>query len=103
MTNNTDVRGIPSLRFTQEEARHPLFKKFVKAFAEEREELRAQLEAVQNIESTTLLRGQLHLVKRISARTSEVGPESRQSEADGPESATPARAATGFPVSFENQ
>lgn len=94
-------RGLAALKFSREEQRHPLFKKFERAFAEERQLQLEQLAHPQNIEQTTLLRGQLALLSRISARTSEVGPESRQSEADGPESATPARAATGFPVSFE--
>lgn len=94
-------RGVAALRFTIEEQRHPLFKRFVQAFAEERQSLLEANAHPQNIEQTTLLRGQLILLSRISARTSEVGPESRQSEGIAPESASPALVAERFPVSFE--
>lgn len=94
-------RGLLALKFTREDQRHPLFKRITQVLADERQLLLEQNAHPQNIEQTTLLRGQLILLSRISARTSEVGPESRQSEADGPESATSARAATGFPLSFE--
>jgi hypothetical protein len=94
--------GIDRLEdFTREERRHPIFKRFAQAFAEERAVKVEQLTPPQNIEQTTLLRGEIRMLSLISARTSEVGPESRQSEPDGPESASPARAAAGFPLSFE--
>jgi hypothetical protein len=101
MSSTTTKTGLSALVFKREETLHPIFKKIVAALEQERERMRAELEHPANIESTTLLRGELRAVKRILARTSEVGPESRQSEADGPESAPLARAATGFPVSFD--
>ena len=85
---------------TREDMRAPALQKLLAALAEERELLRTRLEYPQNIESTTLLRGQLQAVKQILARTEEVGPESRQSEAVGPESAFSARAATGLPEGY---
>lgn len=97
----TIPRGIDTLKFTREEQRHPIYKKFAAAFAEERQILLERLAHVANIESTTLMRGEIRLLSQISARTSEVGPESRQSEATGPESASPALVAERFPVSFE--
>lgn len=75
-----------------------MFKKFVAAIESERELLLEQLEPASNIETTTLLRGELRALKRILARTSEVGPESRQSEANGPESATPRGAVSRIPM-----
>lgn len=96
------ARGIAGLAFTSEEKRHPLFKRIAAAMADEKEFRRSELEHVQNIESTTLLRGRLQAVNQILARLShEVGPESRQSEGDAPESAIPALVAERFPVSFE--
>ena len=95
------VRGLQTLSFNQEEKRHPIYKKILRAFEEERALMREQLEHPSNIEQTTLLRGELRHAKRISARLTEVGPESRQSEPHGPESATPALAAERFPMDFE--
>lgn len=89
-------KGIAGFALTREDRDSFLWRRFEAAVREERELLRGQLEHVQNIESTTLLRGQLQAVKQILARADEVGPESRQSEPIGPESAFPARAATGL-------
>lgn len=97
-----EATGLDRLVFTEDEQRHPLFKRLVLAIKEEREMLRDSLEFPSKIEETTLLRGQLLLLNRISAATSEVGPESRQSEANSPESASPALAAERFPLEFEN-
>lgn len=94
-------RGLAALSFTIGEQQHPLFKKIVAALREEREKLRDALEHPGDIATTTLQRGEIRLVKRILARTEEVGPESRQSEGDAPESATPALVSERFPVIFE--
>lgn len=82
---NKPTPGYASLTFTREEMQTLLFRKFVHAIEEERQILRQQLEDVSNIETTTLLRGELRGVKKILARTSEVGPESRQSDPNGAE------------------
>jgi hypothetical protein len=100
MNGQTKDRGLAGLTFTREEKRHPAVQKLVAALAEELEIMRIQNDSVQNIEATTVLRGQILCVKRISARTLEVGPESRQSEADGPESASARDPVTGFPKGF---
>lgn len=95
------LRGIAALTFTREDSHSPLYQRLVAALRDEQALLREQLEPLQNIESTTVTRGQLHMVKRILARADEVGPESRQSEADGPESAFPAPAAGRLPEGYE--
>lgn len=97
----TPMRGLMALSFTADELRHPILRKLRAALAEERELMRDYLEPEQPIGSTSILRGELRLVKRILALTDEVGPESRQSEATGPESAFPARTAAGFPPGYE--
>lgn len=95
------MRGIVTLSFNAEERRHPIFKKIAAALRDETALMKDQLAHPSNIEQTTLLRGEIRHANRISARLSEVGPESRQSEAFGPESAIPALDAERFPVSFE--
>jgi hypothetical protein len=91
---------LDALRFTDLEARTPLYKKVRAAVQAEFEELRDKLLHPSNIETTTLLRGEVRLAQRILARLDEVGPESRQSEPVGPESASPALAAERFPMDF---
>lgn len=92
--------GLGAFALTRQDRESPVWQRFVALLRDEQAKLRRQLEPVQNIESTTLLRGELQLVKRILARADEVGPESRQSEPQGPESAFPARSATGLPDGF---
>jgi hypothetical protein len=99
VTDQHTLRGIAGLNLTREDVRSPALQKVLAALRDEQLALRESLEPVQNIESTTVTRGQLHMVKKILARADEVGPESWQSEAEGPESAS-ARAATGMPEGF---
>lgn len=94
------LRGIAGLTLTREDMRSPVLQKVLAALRDERQALLESLEPLQNIESTTVTRGQLHMVKRILARADEVGPESWQSEAQGPESAFPPRADTGLPEGY---
>lgn len=93
------TKGIAGFQMSPEEARSPLWQRFEAALREERAITREHLEYPQNIEQTTLLRGQLQLVKQILARTDEVGPESRQSEPAWPESAF-RPSATGMPPGY---
>lgn len=86
---NKRPKGFAGLQFTREEMLHPLFIKILHAAEEERHMLRAQLEDVSDIGTTTLLRGELRMVKKFLARTSEVGPESRQGDSFGAASAFP--------------
>lgn len=103
MTAAQDREALDRLVFRRAEHDHYILKRFKQALTEEREFLRTQLENPSNIETTTLHRGEVRLLKRILARLEEVGPESRQSELPvEPESAPPAPTAGGFPVSFEN-
>ena len=81
-------RGIAGFTLTPDEARSPLWRRFQAALDEELHLLRVRNDAPADIKDTTLLRGELRCVKRISARTAEVGRESRQSEPLGPESAS---------------
>jgi hypothetical protein len=102
MSNTNDQTGLARFVLRKTEREHFLVKRFEQALREERETLRTQLEHPGDIAATTLLRGQITLLKRILARLDEVGPESRLSEALSPESAPPAPTAGGFPVSFVN-
>lgn len=79
------IRGLAGLAFTREELRHPITAKLRAALQDELALLREQNDGTQDIARTTLLRGQIQCVKNISARTLEVGPESRTSEPEGPE------------------
>jgi hypothetical protein len=90
------MRGISGLTFTREELAHPILRKLRAALADELALMREQNDNEQSIVATTVLRGQILFVKRISAQTPEVGPESRQSEPDGPESASARLSAAGF-------
>lgn len=83
---NAAPRGLAGLRFTPQDMDIPAVQKLLAALRDEQALLREHLEPVQNIESTTLLRGQLQAVKQILARADEVGPESRESEPVWPES-----------------
>lgn len=89
---NDKLLGISGLNFTRDELRHPLVQRILRALREERELARDHLESPANIEQTTLQRGALQAVKKILARADEVGPESRQSEPEWPESASRASA-----------
>jgi hypothetical protein len=94
-------KGLSGFALTREERESALWRRFEAAAREERNLLREHLEHVQNIESTTLLRGQLQAVKQILARADEVGPESRPSEPhDWARVGISARAATGLPEGY---
>lgn len=80
------VTGIAGLAFTRQDKNTPLFQRLVAALHEELALMRAQNDVPANIVDTTVLRGEISLVKRILARTDEVGPESRTSEPEWPES-----------------
>jgi hypothetical protein len=103
MNKPDDIQGVARLVFKQSEQDHFIVKRLKLALHEERALLRAQNDHPVDIATTTLLRGELRLVSRILARLDEVGPESRQSEPAGPESAPLAPTAGGFPVSFEDE
>jgi hypothetical protein len=91
MSTVNEKTGLDLLQFSRQDRQHPIFKRFERAFMEERAAQLERLAHVANIESTTLQRGEIRLLSQILARTSEVGPESRQSEfMDEPESAFPA-------------
>ncbi len=94
------TKGVSGFVLTRQDRESALWQRFEAALREERRVLGEQLEPVQNIESTTLLRGQLQAVKQILARADEVGPESWQAEPIGPESAFPARSAAGMPERY---
>src|SRR4051812_24655021 len=99
--NHHATRGIGGLDFTQEQAATPLFRLIVAALEDELKLMREQNDVDSDIKNTTLLRGEIRCVKRILARTSEVGPVSRQSEHDDvPESASVASAAGGIPPGY---
>lgn len=88
MTND----DMTATELTREEARSALWAKKLAPF------LRAEIAAIHEqlespslpINETTVKRGEIRFAKRILALADEAGQEARQSEADGPESASPA-------------
>ena len=86
--------GLAGFKLTREEAESPWWRRFHQAIEEELHLQRLQNDDPGlNIQATTVMRGQIGLLKRISARTTEVGLKSRPSEGDALESANFAPAA----------
>ena len=93
-------RGLAAFTVSRQDNESPVWRRFIACLREELAVKRMQNDAPATIQDTTLLRGEIALVKRILARADEVGPESRQSEPQWPESALPARAVTGLPEGY---
>jgi hypothetical protein len=87
---STQDRGLTAFRASlrPQDVRSELWQRLMAAIEDERTMMRAQNDSDMNIAETTLLRGQLRLASRILALADEVGPESRQSELEKPESAS---------------
>lgn len=96
-----DVKtGLAGLVLTSADLDTQLWKRIATALEQERDEMRMKNDSsTLNVADTTLLRGEIRLAKRILARADEVGPESRQSEPNWPESA-PAPAAGRIPQGY---
>lgn len=88
---------LSDFRLTVAEARSPLWQRLEQCLSGELDYQRQQNDAMEDIAKTTLRRGQIAVVKRILALSDEVGPESRESEAQGPESQS-AGAVAGIPL-----
>lgn len=75
-------------KLTREEARSPLWQKLAPFLVAEIKSMREANDSLTlSIADTTAKRGEIRFAKRILALADEAGPEARQSEADGPESA----------------
>lgn len=82
----SNAKTLSDFKLTLAESKTPLWQRFEAHMQAELAYLRQKNDDHADIKDTTLRRGEIALVKRILALTPEVGPESRASEAGGPES-----------------
>ncbi len=90
-------KRLSDMKLTRNEQRHPLWQRFEACLEGELARLRSENDHAADIANTTLRRGEIACVKRILALSDEVGPESSESEAFGPES-HPAGDTAGIPL-----
>lgn len=78
------VTGLARFKLTRGEMRDPVWVRLQECVAEELALKREQNDHPMDIVKTTGMRGEIAMLKRILALADEVGPESRQSEPQGP-------------------